>query len=126
MGAEIANYIENGDADDGASFGRVVDALTGMTDPMFNLSMLQGINSSIKTVRYSDNPTIDLAANTVSGYLGQGIPTILGQTARTVDTTRRNSYYTPKDSAAGKLIDKTIKKTAAKIPGVSMLLEAVY
>lgn len=123
VGAEIANYIENGDADDGASFGRVVDALTGMTDPMFNLSMLQGINSSIKTVRYSDNPTIDLAANTVSGYLGQGIPTILGQTARTVDTTRRNSYYTPKDSAAGKLIDKTIKKTAAKIPGVSMLLE---
>lgn len=123
VGAEIANYIENGDADDGASFGRVVDALTGMTDPMFNLSMLQGINSSIKTVRYSDNPTIDLAANAVSGYLGQGIPTILGQTARTVDTTRRNSYYTPKDSAAGKLIDKTIKKTAAKIPGVSMLLE---
>ena len=123
VGAEIANYIENGDADDGASFGRVVDALTGMTDPMFNLSMLQGINSSIKTVRYSDNPTIDLAANAVSGYLGQGIPTILGQTARTVDTTRRNSYYTPKDSAAGKLIDKTIKKTAAKIPGISMLLE---
>lgn len=123
VGAEIANYIENGDADDGASFGRVVDALTGMTDPMFNLSMLQGINSSIKTVRYSDNPTIDLVANAVSGYLGQGIPTILGQTARTVDTTRRNSYYTPKDSAAGKLIDKTIKKTAAKIPGISMLLE---
>lgn len=123
IGAEIENAVERGDADNGAGIGRVLDALTGISDPMFNLSMLQGINSSIKTVRYSDNPTIDLAANTVSGYLGQGIPTILGQTARTVDTTRRNSYYTPKDSAAGKLIDKTIKKTAAKIPGVSMLLE---
>lgn len=123
IGAEIENAVERGDADNGAGIGRVLDALTGISDPMFNLSMLQGINSSIKTVRYSDNPTVDLAANTVSGYLGQGIPTILGQTARTVDTTRRNSYYTPKDSAAGKLIDKTIKKTAAKIPGVSMLLE---
>lgn len=123
IGAEIENAVERGDADNGAGIGRVLDALTGISDPMFNLSMLQGINSSIKTVRYSDNPTIDLAANTVSGYLGQGIPTILGQTARTVDTTRRNSYYTPKDSAAGKLIDKTIKKTASKIPGVSMLLE---
>lgn len=123
IGAEIENAVERGDADNGAGIGRVLDALTGISDPMFNLSMLQGINSSIKTVRYSDNPTIDLAANTVSGYLGQGVPTILGQTARTVDTTRRNSYYTPKDSAAGKLIDKTIKKTAAKIPGVSMLLE---
>lgn len=123
IGAEIENAVERGDADNGAGIGRVLDALTGISDPMFNLSMLQGINSSIKTVRYSDNPTVDLAANTVSGYLGQGIPAILGQTARTVDTTRRNSYYTPKDSAAGKLIDKTIKKTAAKIPGVSMLLE---
>lgn len=123
IGAEIENAVERGDADNGAGIGRVLDALTGISDPMFNLSMLQGINSSIKTVRYSDNPTIDLAANAVSGYLGQGIPTILGQTARTVDTTRRNSYYTPKDSAAGKLIDKTIKKTAAKIPGISMLLE---
>lgn len=123
VGAEIANYIENGDADNGAGFGRVVDALTGMTDPMFNLSMLQGINSSIKTIRYSENPIMDLTANTVSGYLGQGIPTALGQTARTVDTTRRNSYYTPENSKSGKLIDKTVKKTMAKIPGLSMLLE---
>lgn len=123
IGVEIENAVERGDADNGAGIGRVLDALTGISDPMFNLSMLQGINSSIKTVRYSDNPIVDLAANTVSGYLGQGIPTILGQTARTVDTTRRNSYYTPEDSASGKVIDKTIKKTAAKIPGVSMLLE---
>lgn len=122
VGAEIQNYIERGDADAVKSFGRVLDALTGMSDPMFNLSMLQGINSTMETVRYSDNPVIDVVANTAAGYAGQAVPTLLGQISRTIDPTRRNTWYTPEDSNAGKLINKTVKKIQAKTP-LSRLLE---
>ena len=122
VGAEIQNYIERGDADAVKSFGRVLDALTGMSDPMFNLSMLQGINSTMETVRYSENPVIDVVANTAAGYAGQAVPTLLGQISRTIDPTRRNTWYTPEDSNAGKLINKTVKKIQAKTP-LSRLLE---
>lgn len=122
VGAEIQNYIERGDADDFSSFGRVIDALTGMSDPLFNLSMLQGINDMFKTIRYSDNPIVDVVANTAAGYVGQAIPTLLGQVSRTIDPVRRNTWYTPEDSSAGKLIDKTVKKIQAKTP-LSVFLE---
>lgn len=65
---------------------------------------------------------IDVVANTAAGYAGQAVPTLLGQISRTIDPTRRNTWYTPEDSNAGKLINKTVKKIQAKTP-LSRLLE---
>ena len=123
VGAELQKAVENRGQEDAKITSRLIDAVCNISEPMFNLSMLQGLTSSIKAGAYSDQPLIDIAVNTVASYLTQGLPTLGGQLARSTDTKQRNSYYSSKDTALEKLLDKTVKKAMAKVPGVSHLLE---
>lgn len=60
------------------------------------------------------------AALTSAGtsYLGQFVPTLLGQIARTIDPVSRSTYHEG-DSPLPKSIDKFWQKQANKIPGLS-------
>ncbi len=123
VGAELQKAVENRGQEDAKITSRLIDAVCNISEPMFNLSMLQGLTSSIKAGAYSDQPIIDITANTLASYLTQGVPTLGGQIARSFDTKQRNSYYSSKDTGLEKLLDKTVKKAMAKVPGVSHLLE---
>jgi hypothetical protein len=122
VGVETYNTFKQGNGLKNAS--RFFDNLTKMSDPVFNLPMLQGLNSAIKATRYGDSPLPDLAGSAIASYVSQGVPTIVGQLARTMDEVRRNASFTERDSALPRMVDQAAHKIMAKIPGLSGSLPA--
>lgn len=137
MGAEISKikdrsvmldqkWYENADA-----IGETINALL---DPMFETSMLSGIKDTIeesaKQLQYNENGAVggvlgSIAMNTATGYATQGIPTFLGQIARTVDNTRRTTD-TATQSAMLAPVEKQARKIINKIPGLSRINQPYY
>lgn len=115
VGAEMMKQLEQ----DHFSLGDALSAMELITEPMFNLSMLDGLNSTIEAVSYSEHKLTALGAEVVASFLGQFVPTIAGQFARTVDDTRRINY-TDKNSELPKDALYFIEKTQNKIPVWSM------
>ena len=130
VGAEIAKLWDSTGKGDGAFYKNIDDymnAANRLADPLIETSMLSGIKDTLETAasaaQYNETlnvPTL-LAYNTITGYATQGIPTLGGQIARTIDPTRR-STYTDKEGVAG-ILDKQTKKLMNKIPGLSYLNE---
>lgn len=77
--------------------------------------MLQGINDAIENVKFSDNPIVDFGMNAGVSYLSQGVPTLLGQIARTSDDTRRRNYV--EQGSAFPTIQMALQRNKSKIPG---------
>lgn len=103
-------------ADSGAfSLTDMFTSLGKLTEPVYNLTMLDSINS----VFDADSPSeAGLAA--LQNYLGQFVPTILGQITRTIDPVRR-ANYTDKNSWIPADIQYFLNKQRNKIPGLSTL-----
>ena len=120
VGAEAYGMAKSDDP--GMSFTQFLDAASRITEPMLNLSMLDGLNSSVRAVAGSESPITDFLLNAAGDYISQGVPSALGQAARSVDGTRRNSYYVDKNSPLPKFLQLPLQKNMAKIPGVSKLL----
>ncbi|MBO5473587.1 MAG: hypothetical protein J6A08_07370 [Lachnospiraceae bacterium] len=107
----------------GISLEGVLNALAGMSQPVLEMSMMDGVNNALESIQYMDKDNIASSAigtlgGTVGGsYLKQAVPTLMGQIGRTVDNTRR-STYTDKTGFAGAL-DREVIKMTNKIPGLS-------
>lgn len=116
VGAEL--MLSNNDSED--SLDKVLNAITTIGNPITEMSMLQGINDALEQLSYGGAATAleTLAGNSVSGYLSQGIPTVLGQVARSVDPTRR-STYSDEDAGLKKQFERSRLKAINKIPGLS-------
>lgn len=72
---------------------QVADALLSITEPVFNLSMLDGVNSLLNVSQWSSgNAMTQIGEKLVTNYLSSYIPTALGQVSRTIDPVRRKSY----------------------------------
>lgn len=115
VGAEMMKQLEQ----DHFSLGDALSAMELITEPMFNLSMLDGLNNTIEAVSYSEHKLTALGAEVIASFLGQFVPTIAGQFARTIDDTRRINY-TDKNSELPKDALYFIEKTQNKIPVWSM------
>ena len=116
VGAEVYNVCQS----EGYSLDDFMNALSSISQPMMETSMLDGLNSTLESIRYSDdddNLLATIAGNTATSYLKQGVPTVLGQAARTLDNTRR-STYTEKEGVAGS-VDRQLKQIKNKIPVLS-------
>lgn len=98
----------------------VVDALLNIAEPMFNLSMLDGLNNTLNAVSFSDNKFLAIAGEVISGYVLQAIPAASGQIARSVDPTRRRTYA-DKNSPIPESFQTAYQKLFNKIPGLSYL-----
>ena len=114
VGVETWNAFQE---DGEFSLARVLDTMTSITEPMMNLTLLQGINSAIKTAGYSDNPVPDIMLNAAVGYAGQAVPTLAGQIARSIDDTRRATFTQTGAPLAQQ--DKALQKIKNKIPFLS-------
>ena len=90
-------------------------SLEKLTEPVYNLTMLDSINS----VFDADGPS-EKGITALQNYLGQFVPTILGQITRTVDPVRR-ANYTDKNSWIPADIQYFLNKQRNKIPGLSTL-----
>jgi len=118
VGAELYKAF-----DDSADFD-FWSALSSVSDPVIEMSMLQGLKNTIESAAsYTSgkNTLGDTAINIGFGYGSQAVPTALGQVARAVDDTRR-STYTGKTGTSDTVM-RNLKKIQNKIPGLSKLSE---
>lgn len=76
------------------SFATVYDTILLLAEPMTQLSMLDGLNRTLSAASYAgENEKIaSIVTSAATSYLGQGVPTLLGQLARSMDGTRRQTY----------------------------------
>lgn len=100
----------------------LLSATSTVLNPMLELSMMDGISSALKSYEEGGQQALDIAASVASSYLSQFIPTLVGQIARSIDPIQR-SYYATGDSRLEKVAKKFVMQTAAKIPGLSKLLQ---
>lgn len=72
----------------------VLDVIYDVIDPVFEMSMLQGVENALSAVKNNrDGYAVgDIVFEGVTGYLGQAVPTALGQFSRVIDGTRRRTY----------------------------------
>ena len=128
MGVELFDAINNGDVDESTAT-KFFNAMANISEPVFSLTMLDGIETLVQSAAYGKNtPVTNIAGNIVQDYVGQAIPTVLGQLARTVDGTRRTTYQNetyktgvaPLDAVlATKSMNSFLQRNQAKIPVLS-------
>lgn len=113
-GVETAKAMEQ----DGIGFNEFVSGLGNITEPMFDTTMLSGINSAIQSATYAgSNPVTAMASQAVTNYVNQAVPSLFGVVARAADPVRRTTYSG--DDGAFGAIDKTLQRTENKVPGLS-------
>lgn len=95
-----------------------LNSLAGMTEPISETSMLTGVTNLINSVKNSDHPVPAALATLGTNYFTQLVPTALGQGARSIDNTRRDTYAP--DSGAIGSIEKNVEKVQNKLPVLSM------
>lgn len=131
MGVALQELIDgSGSSDEAQTVGDHIDAFLGtlssITDPLVEMSMLQGLQDTLEAVanaRSDGNSLIGAALVTAGrGYASQFVPTIGGQIARTIDPVRRDTVGDP-TSELGKDLDKVTNKMQAKIPGLASDLQ---
>lgn len=101
---------------------KVASALASILNPLLELSMLDGISSALKSYESGGQQAMDIGISALTSYLGQYIPTLVGQIARSVDSIQRSTYATG-DSMIEKSLKRFALQSAAKIPGLSKLLQ---
>lgn len=101
----------------------VMDVLYDVVEPVFEMSMLQGIENALSAVKYGgDGYAVgNILFEGMTGYFGQAVPTVLGQVARTVDGTRRTTYTESGAPLASG--SRFLQSVMNKTPGLSMLNE---
>ncbi len=121
VGVEL--YDQTANSNDKMDMQDFLDSLTAISEPIFSLSMMDGVQSLLQS--YSSEGAIsDMFISALQSYAGQMTPTILGQLARTIDDTSRNAYYNDKTSWWGNTVMQPVRSTASKIPGLEQKLPA--
>lgn len=115
LGANLVQVFQ----EEGVSLSTVVDALNTITDPVLEMSMLQGIQDLIdNAANFGDEGAlIRLTANALTSYISQVVPTMLGQTKRAfMNDNQRVQTYTDKNSSLPGDWQYALGKLAGKIP----------
>lgn len=122
MGAELMKVL-NGEYEN-ATVGDVTQVFFGVAEPMFDMSMLDGLNNMLEHISHAEggNKLTAIAEEATTSYFSQAVPTIFGQIARTVDDTRRTTYV-DKNSPLNKNTQYFLQKIRNKIPVVSLFSE---
>ncbi len=116
VGVELQQSLSDG----GIDSSDLINAITSLADPIIETTMMSGISDALSAVQYAEDDADVLstfAANALTGYATQGIPSSLGAVTRAIDNTRRTSY-SDSTGAAGEL-EYTLNSTRNKIPGLS-------
>ena len=108
-------------SDEELNLSTILSSVRNISEPMLEMSCLQGINDLVESVGYaSSNDTsglVSILSSAVTSYLTQGLPTILGQAERTGEDVRMTTYTEKNDFLTGDM-QYTIGKASAKIPFV--------
>ena len=118
VGVAVANEMQKEHEEDEDIAMRIVNSALGITEPVFNLSMLEGINSLFNISQYDKaSPIAQLVTKVATNYGSSYVPTLLGQFARWKDPTRRANFV--QSGSKPYNIYSTIEQVQNKIPGLS-------
>lgn len=114
MGVAFSDAMADGDI----TIGEFLKAIDTLTEPMIEMSMLQGVNDALDQIRFSDNALVNFALNQMVNYVSQGIGnSLLGQIERITEKNRETTY-TASDTPEGRTWERTLGKVLNKIPGL--------
>lgn len=129
-GAQIWEAVQNAkNGDEPVSLEDILDALSKITDPVFEQSMLTGLDSVISTIQKSDNTgngemAAKLAIQVIGNYIGQYVPTLLGRIAASTDKNQRSTYIEP--DGPWDPIQSAIQGVQKKVPGWRQQMAITY
>lgn len=110
VGVEVADNKESG-----LSVWENIEALSSITDPLFEMSMLSGIDNVFDTAFSSGSPLVNIGENAFQNYVSQYIPTLSGQIARTMTKDRKTTMSTA-ETKLERTTNKWVDKLTNKIP----------
>lgn len=114
MGVAFSDALSDGDI----TIGEFLRAIDTLTEPMIDMSMLQGVNDALDQIRFADNALVNFALNQMVNYVSQGIGnSLFGQVERITEKNRETTY-TASDTAEGRTWERTLGKVLNKIPGL--------
>lgn len=133
MGTELYNIIDKANGGEINNLGDAFDAVGGtllsISDPLLELTMLQGLQDSLNNAYVKNETTgngefnpMRFLSNAGISFASQFTPSVGGQIARTIDPVRRDTAGDP-TSELGKDLDKATNKMQAKIPGLASDLQ---
>ena len=133
MGVELYNIVDKANGGEINNLGDVIDAVGGtllsISDPLLELTMLQGLQDSLNNAYVKNETTgngefspMRFLSNAGISFASQFAPSIGGQIARTIDPVRRDTAGDP-TSELGKDLDETTNKMQAKIPSLASNLQ---
>lgn len=133
MGVELYNIVDKTNGGEINNLGDVIDAVGGtllsISDPLLELTMLQGLQDSLNNAYVKNETTgngefnpMRFLSNAGISFASQFTPSVGGQIARTIDPVRRDTAGDP-TSELGKDLDKATNKMQAKIPGLASDLQ---
>lgn len=129
-GAQIWEAAQNArNGDEPISFEDFLDALSKITDPVFEQSMLSGMDSILTTIQNSDNAgtgelLTKMGVQIIGNYVGQYVPTIVGRVAASLDKNQRSTYLEP--DGAWSPVQSAIQGVQKKIPGLREDMAVTY
>lgn len=125
MGAAMYKEIEN--RDEGLTWGNAFDVfmstISATAEPMLNMTMLDGVNSTIQSVAYANatgSSVGDIIIQSLLNLSTQLVPTSLGAVARTIDPVRRKTYA-DKNLNIPTWLQYPWERVQNKLPGLSQL-----
>ncbi|MBC5735140.1 hypothetical protein [Lawsonibacter hominis] len=113
MGVEFAKLA----GERGYDIWAVLEAAKSITNPMLEMSMMQGINSQLESISYSDDPLTDLMLNSLVSYLTQGLTSTLGGQIERTSEDLRMTTFRDKTAAMPTDVQQRLGKLSAKLPG---------
>lgn len=108
------------DERDGNVIENAFEAIANIAMPIFDMSMLQGVNDLLEGLRYvSDGKgMMKLFVDAAANYLSQYIPTLGGQIERIIETQREQTFIDRSEDAPSSAAQYKIASILNKIPGV--------
>jgi len=105
----------------GFDIQEMLNATANIAEPVFNLSMLDGVNSLFRTSQYDEtNNLTQILAKVGTNYATSYWPSLFGAAARSFDPVRRKAFV--KSGESGGVLGQiryAVEQTENKIPGVS-------
>ena len=129
-GAQIWEAAQNArNGDEPISFDDFLDALSKITDPVFEQSMLSGMDSILTTIQNSGSAgtgelLTKMGVQILGNYVGQYVPTVIGRAAASLDKNQRSTYLEP-DGAWGP-VQSAVQGVQKKLPGLREDMAVTY
>ena len=102
--------------DTGGDVWTFIDALSNMTNPVFEMSMLQGIENTFNTAMQGEKGIATIAKNAAFNYASQYVPTLSGQFTRTFVNQNRKTALSTATNPLQREVEKQLGKIINKTP----------